>query len=85
MLSGCDVFTLKSGEVGKVHWTRPEVGVDITQEEYDRRVQEFGRAYVTLFSNECMRRYNAGKIDEARDLWESSGIIATPPWERKAE
>ena len=45
MLHGVDTFTLSTGTVCTVEWTRPEVGVDITEEEQKSRMQKFASTW----------------------------------------
>ena len=69
MLTGEDTFVLSTGTVCKVRWERPEVGVDITEEEYQRRLQNIADTAYRVYRDECEKLLAAGKEQEAEDLW----------------
>lgn len=83
MLTGVDYVTTRRGTVGKVTWTRPEVGVDITQEEFDRRLRKFCEAGRDLIITLCMELREKGKYEEAEKWWRDlyAGEAPPPPWQ----
>ena len=71
MLTGEETFVLSTGTVAKVKWERPEVGVDITEEEYQRRLQNIADTALRVYSNQCRRMLARGEDKEAEELWRS--------------
>lgn len=80
MLSGTDTFVLSTGTVCKVHWTRPEVGVDITAEEQQARINKFAQTWLDILVEECEELLDAGKPEAAEQRWRGTGIDIPPPW-----
>ncbi|MCD7730288.1 MAG: hypothetical protein LUI05_02175 [Oscillospiraceae bacterium] len=85
MLSGTDKFTLASGTVCTVHWTRPEVGVDITLEEQQRRMRKFAQTWLGIVKKDCARLLDIGEPELAEKRWRDAGLDMPPPWKRKKE
>lgn len=85
MLRGTDTYVLSTGTVATVRWTRPEVGVDITQEEFDRRLQRFAAQGVKLITSLCMQLRAEGKYEEAEKWWRNlyAGEAPPPPWQNE--
>ena len=83
MLTGEETFVLSTGTVAKVRWERPEVGVDITEEEYQRRLQNIADTALRVYSNQCRRMLARGEDKEAEELWRS--IFRSEPFWLKEE
>ena len=64
MLSGVDYVTTRRGTVVKITWTAPEVGVDITAEEHQRRINDFAQTWLNIVAEECQKLLNEGKPEE---------------------
>ncbi len=80
MLHGEDTFVLSTGTVCKVSWTRPEVGVDITKEEQERRMKHFARTWLNILTEECEEMIRNGEPEKAEERWRGTGINIPPPW-----
>lgn len=85
MLRGTHTVVCSTGTVGTVHWSRPEVGVDITQEEFDRRLRKFCEAGRDLIISLCMQLRAEGKYEEAEKWWRDlyAGEAPPPPWQNE--
>lgn len=80
MLHGVDTFTLSTGTVCTVEWTRPEVGVDITEEEQKSRMQKFASTWLRILTENCQKLLDEGKPEAAEKRWRETGIDIPPPW-----
>lgn len=83
MLHGVDTFTLSTGTICTVEWTRPEVGVDITQEEQERRMRHFAQTWLNILTEECEEMIRNGEPERAKERWRGTGIDIPPPWLNK--
>lgn len=83
MLRGTDTYVLSTGTVATVRWTRPEVGVDITQEEFDRRLQAFATVGLRIHAKVCQKMYDEGDVEGAEQWWKAAfnGEAPPPPWQ----
>lgn len=80
MLSGSDTFVLSTGTVCTVEWTRPEVGVDITKEEQERRMRKFAETWLRIVTEECEQLLELGEPELAEKRWRDTGLEIPPPW-----
>lgn len=83
MLHGVDTFTLSTGTVCTVEWTRPEVGVDITEEEQKARMRKFAKTWLDILSSDCQKLLEEGDPEAAEARWRGTGIGIPPPWPDK--
>lgn len=74
MLYGEDKFVLSTGTVCTVTWTRPEVGVDITKEEQERRMKHFGQTWYKILVDDCEKMIENGEREKAEARWHGTGI-----------
>lgn len=80
MLHGVDTFTLSTGTVCTVEWTRPEVGVDITEEEQKTLMRKFANTWLKILIENCNKLLDDGKPEAAEKRWRETGIDIPPPW-----
>lgn len=64
------------GRTALVHIRRPEAGVDISQAEYDRRIQHCGEVLAGIYQREYARLMADGRTKEATCLWHT--VFASP-------
>lgn len=80
MLTGVDYVTTRRGTVVKITWTAPEVGVDITAEEHQRRINDFAQTWLNIVAEECQKLLNEGKPEAAEARWKKANIPFPPFW-----
>lgn len=78
MISGEDFFVLSTGTVCKVIWNRPEVGVDITQEEQELLMKKFADTWLQILTEDCNRLLEMGETELAERRWNDTGICKFP-------
>lgn len=64
------------GRTALVHIKRPEVGVDISQAEYDKRTQHCAEVLADIYRREYDALMADGHTDAAVSLWHS--VFASP-------
>ena len=80
MITTTKTYILSSGNECTVTCHRPEIGVDITRDEYDRRLQDIGEKAYNLYCRECERLVKAGENGKAEKLWRAVFPQLEPFW-----
>ena len=64
------------GRTALVHIKRPEAGVDISKEEYDKRTQHCAEVLAEIYRREYDALMADGHTEDAARLWHS--VFASP-------
>lgn len=82
MLRGTHYVTCSTGTVATVHWTRPEIGKEITQEEFDRCLRNMATVGLRIHAKVCQKMYDEGDVEGAEAWWKEAfdGEAPPPPW-----
>lgn len=65
-------YTSSSGNECTVTCHRPEIGVEITRDEYDRRLQDIGEKIYEVYLSECDKLVKTGESEKAEKLWRAA-------------